>query len=80
VRRGRAEGEAAGEQNAERADGEQGRAEGGVGAFVAQEAPLDQLPKPVMSPLRRAGLLLLRAYLIASVLLITLKIFSSFIH
>jgi hypothetical protein len=42
--------------------------------------PLDQLPKPVMSPLRTAGLLLLRGYLIASVLLITVKIFSSFIH
>jgi NRAMP (natural resistance-associated macrophage protein)-like metal ion transporter len=42
--------------------------------------PLDQLPKPVMSPLRRAGLLILRGYLIASVLLITVKIFSSFIH
>jgi hypothetical protein len=41
---------------------------------------LDQLPKPVMSPLRTAGLLLLRGYLIASVLLITVKIFSSFIH
>jgi hypothetical protein len=40
---------------------------------------LDQLPKPVMSPLRTAGLLL-RGYLIASVLLITVKIFSSFIH
>jgi hypothetical protein len=42
--------------------------------------PLDQLPKPVMSPLRTAGLLLLHGYLIASVLLITVKIFSSFIH
>jgi hypothetical protein len=42
--------------------------------------PLDQLPKPVMSPQRTAGLLLLRGYLIASVLLITVKIFSSFIH
>jgi Mn2+/Fe2+ NRAMP family transporter len=42
--------------------------------------PLDQLPTPVISPLRKAGLLLLRAYLIASVLLITVKIFSSFIH
>ena len=42
--------------------------------------PLDQLPKPVISPLRTAGLLLLRGYLIASVLLITVKIFSSFIH
>jgi Mn2+/Fe2+ NRAMP family transporter len=42
--------------------------------------PLDQLPKPVISPLRTAGLLLLRGYLIASVLLITIKIFSSFIH
>jgi Natural resistance-associated macrophage protein len=42
--------------------------------------PLDQLPKPVMSPLRMAGLLLLRGYLIASVPLITVKIFSSFIH
>jgi hypothetical protein len=42
--------------------------------------PLDQLPAPVISPLRKAGLLLLRAYLIASVLLITVKIFSSFIH
>jgi len=35
---------------------------------------------PVMSPLRKAGLLPLRGYLIASVLLITVKIFSSFIH
>ncbi len=42
--------------------------------------PLDQLPKPVMSPLRMTGLLLLRGYLIASVLLITIKIFSNFIH
>jgi hypothetical protein len=42
--------------------------------------PLDQLPKPVMSPMRRAGLLILRGYLIGSVLLITVKIFSSFIH
>jgi NRAMP (natural resistance-associated macrophage protein)-like metal ion transporter len=42
--------------------------------------PLDQLPKPVMSPMRKAGLLLLRGYLIASVLLITIKIFSSFVH
>jgi hypothetical protein len=42
--------------------------------------PLDQLPAPVISPLRKAGLLLLRGYLIASVLLITVKIFSSFIH
>ena len=33
-----------------------------------------------MSPLRKAGLLALRGYLIASVLLITVKIFSSFIH
>jgi hypothetical protein len=33
-----------------------------------------------MSPLRTAGLLLLHGYLIASVLLITVKIFSSFIH
>lgn len=43
-------------------------------------SPLDQLPTPVISPLRTAGLLLLRGYLIASVLLITVKIFSSFIH
>jgi hypothetical protein len=42
--------------------------------------PLDQLPKPVISPLRTAGLLLLRGYLIASVLLITVKIFGSLIH
>ncbi|HEV2254833.1 MAG TPA: NRAMP family divalent metal transporter [Streptosporangiaceae bacterium] len=42
--------------------------------------PLDRLPKPVISPLRTAGLLVLRGYLIASVLLITIKIFSSFIH
>jgi hypothetical protein len=42
--------------------------------------PLDQLAKPVMSPLRKAGLLTLRGYLIASVLLITVKIFSSFVH
>jgi Mn2+/Fe2+ NRAMP family transporter len=42
--------------------------------------PLGQLPAPVMSPLRKVGLLILRAYLIASVLLITVKIFSSFIH
>ena len=42
--------------------------------------PLDQLPKPVISPVRTAGLLLLRGYLIASVLLITVKIFSAFIH
>ena len=42
--------------------------------------PLDQLPKPVMSPLRKAGLLILRGYLIASVLLITVKVFSSFFH
>ena len=42
--------------------------------------PLDQLPKPVMSPLRKAGLLLLRGYLIVAVLLVTVKIFSAFIH
>jgi hypothetical protein len=42
--------------------------------------PLDKLPEPVMSPLRKAGLLLLRGYLIASVVLITIKIFSSFTH
>ena len=42
--------------------------------------PLDQLAKPVISPLRKAGLLTLRGYLIASVLLITVKIFSSFVH
>ena len=42
--------------------------------------PLDHLPRPVISPLRTAGLLLLRGYLITSVLLITIKIFSSFIH
>jgi hypothetical protein len=42
--------------------------------------PLGQLPKPVMSPLRKAGLLLLRGYLIISVLLVTIRIFSSFIH
>jgi Mn2+/Fe2+ NRAMP family transporter len=42
--------------------------------------PLDQLPKPVMSPLRTTGLLLLRGYLIISVLLVTIKIFSNFIH
>jgi NRAMP (natural resistance-associated macrophage protein)-like metal ion transporter len=42
--------------------------------------PLDQLPKPGMSPLRKAGLLVLRGYLITSILLITVKVFSSFIH
>jgi putative Mg2+ transporter-C (MgtC) family protein len=42
--------------------------------------PLDQLPKPVMSPVRKAGLLILRGYLMASVLLISMKVFSSFIH
>ncbi len=42
--------------------------------------PLDKLAKPVMSPLRKSGLLILRGYLIAAVLLITIKIFSSFIH
>ena len=42
--------------------------------------PLDQLTRPVISPLRVAGLLLLRGYLIASVLLMPVKIFSSFIH
>jgi NRAMP (natural resistance-associated macrophage protein)-like metal ion transporter len=42
--------------------------------------PLDKLAKPVMSPLRKAGLLILRGYLLAAVLLITIKIFSSFIH
>jgi hypothetical protein len=42
--------------------------------------PLDTLSKPVMSPVRKAGLLLLRGYLIASVLLITIKIFSAFFH
>jgi hypothetical protein len=41
---------------------------------------LDQLPGPVMSPVRKAGLLILRGYLIASVLLITVKVFGSFIH
>jgi hypothetical protein len=33
-----------------------------------------------MSPVRTAGLLLLRGCLIASVLLITVKVFSSFIQ
>jgi hypothetical protein len=42
--------------------------------------PLDQLPRPVMSPVRKTGLLLLRGYLIVAVLLVTIKIFSSFIH
>jgi hypothetical protein len=42
--------------------------------------PLDQLTKPVMSPVRKAGLLILRGYLIVAVLLVTVKIFSSFIH
>jgi NRAMP (natural resistance-associated macrophage protein)-like metal ion transporter len=42
--------------------------------------PLDKLAKPVMSPLRKGGLLILRGYLIVAVLLITVKIFSSFIH
>jgi NRAMP (natural resistance-associated macrophage protein)-like metal ion transporter len=42
--------------------------------------PLDQLAKPVMSPMRKAGLLILRGYLIVAVLLITVKVFSSFIH
>jgi hypothetical protein len=37
-------------------------------------------PKPVMSPLRTAGLLILRGYLIASVLLSTVKVFSSFVR
>jgi hypothetical protein len=36
--------------------------------------PLDQLAKPVMSSLRKAGLLILRGYLIVAVLLITIKI------
>jgi hypothetical protein len=38
--------------------------------------PLDQHPKPVISPMRKAGLLTLRGYLIASVLLITIKVFT----
>jgi Mn2+/Fe2+ NRAMP family transporter len=42
--------------------------------------PLDQLTKPVMSPVRKTGLLLLRGYLIIAVLLVTIKIFSAFIH
>jgi hypothetical protein len=42
--------------------------------------PLDQLPKPVLSPVRKAGLLILRGYLIASVLLVSIKVFSSVIH
>jgi hypothetical protein len=42
--------------------------------------PLDQLTKPLMSPVRKTGLLLLRGYLIIAVLLVTIKIFSSFIH
>jgi Mn2+/Fe2+ NRAMP family transporter len=42
--------------------------------------PLDQLPKPVMSPVRKTGLLLLRGYLIIAVLLVTIKIFSTFLH
>jgi hypothetical protein len=41
--------------------------------------PLEQLTKPVMSPVRRTGLLL-RGYLIVAVLLVTVKIFSDFIH
>jgi hypothetical protein len=42
--------------------------------------PLDQLPKPEMSLVRKGGLLLLRGYLIAAVVLITVNIFSSFVH
>jgi Mn2+/Fe2+ NRAMP family transporter len=42
--------------------------------------PLDEIAKPVMSPVRKAGLVLLRGYLIVAVLLITIKIFSNFIH
>jgi NRAMP (natural resistance-associated macrophage protein)-like metal ion transporter len=42
--------------------------------------PLDKLARPVMSPVRRAGLLILRGYLIVAVLLITVKVFSSFVH
>jgi Mn2+/Fe2+ NRAMP family transporter len=42
--------------------------------------PLDKIAKPVMSPVRKAGLVLLRGYLIVAVLLITIKIFSNFMH
>ena len=42
--------------------------------------PLEELPKPVASTQRKAGLLLLRGYLIASVLLITVKVFGNLIH
>jgi hypothetical protein len=42
--------------------------------------PLDKVAKPVMSPVRMSGLILLRGYLIVAVLLITIKIFSNFIH
>jgi Mn2+/Fe2+ NRAMP family transporter len=42
--------------------------------------PLEQLTKPAMSGVRRTGLLLLRGYLIVAVLLVTVKIFSSFVH
>jgi hypothetical protein len=42
--------------------------------------PLEQLSKPAMSGVRRTGLLLLRGYLIVAVLLVTIKIFSAFIH
>jgi Mn2+/Fe2+ NRAMP family transporter len=42
--------------------------------------PLNELPKPVMSGIRRTGLVFLRGYLIIAALLITIKIFSNFIH
>ncbi len=42
--------------------------------------PLDQLPAPKISPIRRVGLLSLRVYLISSALLVAVKVFSSFAH
>jgi NRAMP (natural resistance-associated macrophage protein)-like metal ion transporter len=42
--------------------------------------PLDQLPAPRMSGIRRAGLLGMRVYLIGAAVLVAVKVFSTFIH
>jgi Mn2+/Fe2+ NRAMP family transporter len=42
--------------------------------------PLDQLPAPAMSPIRRAGLLSMRVYLVGAAVLVAIKVFSTLIH
>ncbi|HYZ00045.1 MAG TPA: manganese transporter, partial [Candidatus Binatia bacterium] len=62
---------------------EAGEAEGGVeaGPQLAQaratwRTPPEALPRPQLTPLRRAGLLTLRAYILVAVALLVIKIIS----